>query len=153
MTPLRSRAAGDEWPALARLLERRAPAHDVGTRPLRVSARRDRTIVLLDLDEVWACEAADRLTFVHSARGRFDLDLTLSCLESSFGAALTRVHRRWLVNPARVLELDRASGDTTLFVGSAAQSPTRGVRVPVARERAVAVREALLADALGIRRV
>jgi len=35
------------------------------------------------LDEVWACEAAERLTFVHSSRGRFDLDLTLSAIALS----------------------------------------------------------------------
>ena len=45
---------------------------------MRVVARRQRALVFLDLDEVWACEASERLTYVHSSRGRFDLDLTLS---------------------------------------------------------------------------
>jgi DNA-binding LytR/AlgR family response regulator len=119
--------------------------------PLRIAARRQRVIVFLELDEVWACEASDRLTYVHSARGRYDLDLTLSAIGSSFGRTLLRVHRNWLVNAARVLELERDAGDMTLFVGTAVGADTAGVRVPVAKERAAEIRELLLATARGVR--
>lgn len=117
--------------------------------PLRIAARRQRAVVLLELDEVWACEAADRLTYVHSARGRFDLDITLAAIGASFGRTLTRVHRNWLINAARVLELDREGGETTLLVGAAEQNP---VSVPVAKERALVVREMLLERTRGLRR-
>lgn len=119
--------------------------------PLRIAARRQRAIVFLELDEVWACEASERLTYVHSARGRYDLDLTLSAIGSSFGRTLLRVHRNWLVNAGRVLELEREAGDMSLFVGSTVGGERTGVRVPVAKERAAEVRELLLATTRGVR--
>jgi DNA-binding LytR/AlgR family response regulator len=136
---------------VARLLARRPPDDQAASMPLRIAARRERVIVFLDLHDVWACEAADRLTFVHSVRGRFDLDLTLSAIGSSFGRTLLRVHRNWLINPTRVLELERDAGDTSIYVGHALGAEKWGVRVPVAKERAVAVRDALLAGARGVR--
>lgn len=117
--------------------------------PLRIAARRQRSIVFLDLDDVWACEAADRLTYVHASRGRYDLDLTLSTIASSFGRTLVRVHRNWLVNAARVLELTRDPGEMSLLVGPAAGEA--GVRVPVAKERATEIRDLLLSSARGVR--
>jgi two-component system response regulator LytT len=136
---------------VARLLRGRPPDVRIASMPLRIAARKDRVIVFLDLPDVWACEAADRLTFVHSARGCFDLDLTLSAIGSSFGRTLLRVHRNWLINPNRVLELERDAGDTSVYVGHALGGEMSGVRVPVAKERAVAVRDALLAGARGVR--
>lgn len=138
---------------VGRLIGRRPTASACTSMPQRIAARRDRVIVFLDLQEVWACEAADRLTFVHSARGRFDLDLTLSAIGASFGRTLMRVHRNWLVNPSRVVELDREGGETNLFVGIVDGQQKVGVRVPVAKERAVAVRDALLAGTSGLRQV
>jgi DNA-binding LytR/AlgR family response regulator len=135
-----------------RLHERRRPDDSRGpSLPLRIAARRDHVIVFLDLAEVWACEAAERLTFVHSARGRFDLDLTLSAIVASFGRTLLRVHRNWLINPTRVLELEKEGGETSLFVGDVEGAERRGLRVQVSKEKAVAVREALLAGTRGIR--
>lgn len=119
--------------------------------PLRIVARRQRTLVFLELDEVWACEAADRLTYAHSARGRLDLDLTLSAIGASFGRTLARVHRNWLVNVARVIELERDAGETSLLVGAATGAECNGIRVPVAKERAATVRELLMAKTIGIR--
>jgi DNA-binding LytR/AlgR family response regulator len=136
---------------VGRLLARRPQSAATGPVPLRIAARRQQAIVFLDMEDVWACEAADRLTFVHSARGRFDLDLTLSAIQASFGRSLVRVHRNWLVNAARVVEFERASGEVTLLVGPADGVEPKGLRVPVAKERAAAVREALLASARGVR--
>ncbi|HEX8107915.1 MAG TPA: LytTR family DNA-binding domain-containing protein, partial [Kofleriaceae bacterium] len=82
---------------------------------------------------------------VHAARGRFDVDLSLAAIEVSFGAALVRVHRNWLVNIEHVLELEGTASDAALLVGD-------DLRVPVARERAAAVRELLLANSAGVRR-
>jgi DNA-binding LytR/AlgR family response regulator len=111
--------------------------------PTRIVVRRKRALVVLRLDEVWAFEAAERLAFVHSSRGRFDVDLTLSAVEASFGRTLLRVHRNWLVNADHVRELEGAGSETELVVGD--------LRVPVARERAQTVREALMQGVLGIR--
>ena len=133
---------------LDRLLERRGTVVPAKPAPLRMAARRNRAIVFLNLDDVWACEASERLTCVHSNRGRFDLDLTLSAIEVSFGRTLLRVHRNWLINPSRVLELSRAVGETVLLLGS---SESSGVEVPVARDRAPAIRGVLLSAAPGVR--
>jgi len=105
--------------------------------------RRKRALVFLRLEEVWAFEAAERLAFVHSSRGKFDVDLSLSAVEASFGRTLLRVHRNWLVSADHVKELEGAGSETELLVGD--------LRVPVARERAQAVREALMQGTLGIR--
>ncbi len=138
---------------LRRLHARRAPRTAVAT-PNRIVARRKKGLVFLRPEEVWAFEAADRLTFVHTRQGRFDLDLSLSAIEAAFGGAgrgLLRVHRNWLVNPEHVRELLREGGDSEVFVGDGLDDGA-GVRVPVARERNQAVRDALLSDATGLRR-
>jgi two-component system response regulator LytT len=137
---------------VARLLARRPPS-EAPPLPPRIVARKGRAIVFLNFDDVWACEAAERLTFVHSAQGRFDLDLTLSAIAASFGSTLLRVHRNWLINPTRVLELERETGGTSVFVGRAQAGEASGLRVPVSKERAQAVREVLLQGARGIRQV
>jgi DNA-binding LytR/AlgR family response regulator len=118
-----------------------SPARAEG--PVRIVVRRKRALVFLRLDEVWAFEAADRLAFVHTSRGRFDVDLSLSAVEASFGRTLLRVHRNFLVNVDHVRELEGAGSETELLVGD--------LRVPVARERAQAVREALTSNTWGIR--
>jgi DNA-binding LytR/AlgR family response regulator len=114
----------------------------------RVAARAATSLVFLPLDEVWAFEASSRLTFVHTRRGRFDVDLSLTALEASLGPTLLRVHRNWLVRPESVSSLERANGETVLRVGE----PDRSVEIPVARDRAMLVREALLDASVGLRK-
>ena len=135
---------------LRRILERRPQRAEANAAPQRIVARRKKSLVFLDADEVWAFEAAHRLTFVHTPHGTFDLDLSLSAIEASFGRKLTRVHRSWLVNPTFVKELERDGTDTRLLVGSAVGQP--GVHVPVARERAQELKDLLLSNATGLRR-
>jgi DNA-binding LytR/AlgR family response regulator len=84
---------------------------------------------------------------VHTTRGRFDVDLSLSAILASFGTELIRTHRNWLVNAGHVRELARDSGEVELVVGASEE-----LRVPVARDRAQAVKDALLAGAAGLRR-
>jgi two-component system response regulator LytT len=120
--------------------------------PQRLVARRDKSLVFLKPEEVWAFEAADRMTRVHTVQGTFDLDLSLTSIEASFGRSLARVHRNWLVNVTHVKELERDGTETRLFVGEALAPHGRGVRVPVARERVQHTRDVLLADATGLRR-
>ncbi|MGD0529401.1 MAG: LytTR family DNA-binding domain-containing protein [Polyangiaceae bacterium] len=121
--------------------------------PPRIVARRKRSLVFLEPQEIWAFEAADRLTFVHTLHGTFDIDLSLAAVESSFARAFVRVHRNWLVNAAHIKELERDGHETKLFVGDGVADAGKGVRVPVARERAGAVREMLLTNATGLRRL
>jgi DNA-binding LytR/AlgR family response regulator len=112
----------------------------------RVAARSGQRLVFVSIDDVWAFEASSRLTFVHTARGRFDVDLSLSAIEASLGPKILRVHRNWLVRVEGVSGLDRDDGESTLVVGASE------MRVPVARDRAAAVREALLDASVGLRK-
>ncbi len=134
---------------LRRLRARRPKLGPAG--PLRIAARRQRSLVFFDRDEVWAFEAAERLTRVHTARGVFDVDLSLSAIEASIGRTFVRVHRSWLVNAAHIKELER-DGETRVWVGEGLMSGGHGVLVPVARERAQQLRDMLLAGATGLRR-
>lgn len=135
---------------LERLGQRRPAPVQQG--PARIVARQGKKLVFLDPDEVWAFEASDRLTSVHTIHGQFDLDLSLSAIEGSVGRSFTRVHRSWLVNAAYIRELEREGNETRLFVGSGLGAAQPGIFVPVARERAQAVREMLLANSTGVRR-
>jgi len=142
---------------LRRLHERRpAPSPTQlaleGRANARIVARKKRSLVFLELHEIWAFETEDRLTSVHTAHGTFDLDLSLAAIEASFGRTFVRVHRQWLVNASHIKELERDGDETRLFVGPALGDEKKGVRVPVARERAAAVRNALLSNATGLRR-
>jgi DNA-binding LytR/AlgR family response regulator len=135
---------------LRRLLGRQPTTAGPGA--LRVVARRKKNLVFLDPADIWAFEASERLSFVHSRHGKFDIDLSLTAIETSFGRALIRVHRNWLVNLAFARELEREGSETTLFVGASFGDESNGVRVPVSRDRAQSLRNALLANATGLRR-
>jgi two-component system response regulator LytT len=117
----------------------------------RIVARRRRSLVFLEPEEIWAFEADERLTFVHTRHGKFDVDLSLAAIELSLGARLTRVHRKWLVNATHVRELMRDSNETLLFVGDGMAGEGAGIEVPVSRERVAVVRETLLRSAVGTR--
>ena len=89
--------------ALRRLHERRpATSLSIGDAPPRIVARKKRSLVFLELHEIWAFETEDRLTSVHTAHGTFDLDLSLAAIEASFGRTFIRVHRKWLVNASHI---------------------------------------------------
>jgi DNA-binding LytR/AlgR family response regulator len=136
-----------------RRVRQRAPASaHAASAPPRIVARRKKSLIFLEPKEIWAFEAADRMTFVHTMHGTFDLDLSLAAIETSFGRAFARVHRNWLVNAAYIKELERDGAETHLFVGQGLGEDGRGVRVPVSRDRAQPLREMLLANATGLRR-
>jgi DNA-binding LytR/AlgR family response regulator len=119
--------------------------------PRSVVARRKNGLVFLSLDEVYAFEASGRLTFVNSRSGRFDVDLSLAALDSTFQGEFLRPHRNWLVNRRYIKVLERGDSDLELCVGASLDDAAL-LRVPVARERAAAVRDALLASATGLRK-
>jgi DNA-binding LytR/AlgR family response regulator len=136
---------------LTRVQQRRRVHEPV--RPHRIVARKKKSLVFLEAHEIWAFEAEERLTYVHTRHGRFDVDLSLRAIELALGASVTRVHRKWLVNAAHVRELTRDTNETQLFVGDGLASEGHGVQVPVSRDRVAAVREVLLSQAVGMRRL
>jgi two-component system response regulator LytT len=118
----------------------------------RIVARRKKNLVFLEPHEIWAFEAADRLTFVHTKHGKLDVDLSLSAIELSMGKSFLRVHRNWLVNLSAVKELDREDAETALFVGETLAQAGVGVRVPVSRDKSQQIKDLLLESAVGVRR-
>jgi DNA-binding LytR/AlgR family response regulator len=134
---------------MRRLLARRVPRP---TTVRRVVARRKRGLVFLDPEQIWAFEASERLTFVHTSEGKFDVDLSLAAIEASLGRTLFRVHRNWLVSLAHVKELDRDVGGALVTVGVGLGSEAESIRVPVSQDRAKALRDVLLENATGLRR-
>jgi DNA-binding LytR/AlgR family response regulator len=115
---------------------------------VRIAARKGRSIRFLERSQAFAFEAEGRLCYVHSSEGRLDVDLSLTSLEAVLGPAYLRVHRNWLVSMSSVRSMDRDGGDWVLMVGPS--DPP--LRVQVARDRAGAVRDRLLASAVGLRR-
>lgn len=144
-------AAMDRLPRAVRFLQEGAKvvAMDTSDRPHRVAARNGKGLVFIDLDGVWAFEAAGRLTFVHSHLGRLDLDVTLANLERSLPHGFARVHRRWLINVRLARTLERDGGEVQVLVGP--QRGAGGIRVAIARSHAGTVRDLLLRDTIGIR--
>lgn len=118
----------------------------------RVAARRRDAIVVLELRDVWAFEARERLGFVHSPAGRFDVDMSLHELAACLGPAFLRVHRSWLVNMAHVREYRGEQGYHVVVVGRiGGTTPHEAIHVPVSREYAMAVRARLLDGTVGFR--
>lgn len=134
---------------LTRVARRRARPADAA--PTRIVARSGRGLVFLRQRDAWAFEASERLTFVHGAAGRFDVDLSLAAVEASLGPGWLRVHRNWVVNGEHVIALERDEIGSALLLGRA-PGEEGGLRVPIARDKLQRVREALLDGTTGIRR-
>ncbi len=132
-------------------VDRRRPRPS-GSAPRRVVARSKRGLVFLRQSDVWAFEASLRLTFVHCKDGKLDVDLSLAAVEASLGPGWLRVHRNWVVNRDHVQALERDELGQVIVLADTAHSGTEAIRVPVARDRAQSVREALLDGTTGIRR-
>lgn len=133
-------------------IAQRRPARTEPSANARIVARNGKSLVFLDIGEVWAFEASERLTYVHTPHGKFDLDLSLASIETSLGRSFCRVHRSWLVNVPFIREFGRDGGEHMLFVGQGINSDGSGITVPIARDRASAVREMLLSSSTGLRR-
>lgn len=124
------------------------PRHaPVSEPPRRVVARDGKNLVFVSVDDVCAFEAAEGLSYVYLAGARYEVDLSLSALASSLGPEFVRVHRNWLVPLGAVRTLERDSGESRLVLSGG------DLRVPVARDRVTAVRDALLSSAVGLRKI
>jgi two-component system, LytTR family, response regulator LytT len=135
---------------LARVTRRRC--RPPTARPTRLVARTKRGLVFLQQSEAWAFEASERLTFVHCAAGRFDVDLSLSAIEVILGEGWLRAHRNWVFNVDHVKALERDDLGNTLVLGGAVGAENGNIRVPIARDKVQSIRDALLDGATGVRR-
>jgi DNA-binding LytR/AlgR family response regulator len=139
---------------LERVLERRVKPLPLLAKPVaRFAARKGKGYVFLHAQDAQAFEAEGRLAYVHTAGARYDVDLSLTAMESLLGDGFVRVHRSWLVCLAMVREVERDGGEMTLVLGQAdSAAGTLPLRVPVARDRISAVKQLLLGATIGIRR-
>ncbi|MBN2526530.1 MAG: response regulator transcription factor [Deltaproteobacteria bacterium] len=135
---------------LSRITRRRPSA--ANPVPSRVVARNRNGLVFLPPHEVWAFEASERLAFVHSAAGRFDIDVSLAVMESAMGLTGLRVHRNWVVSTAHILAMEKDELGWTLRVGDSHDETGSALRVPVARDKVQRIRGMLLEGTAGLRR-
>lgn len=135
---------------LTRVARRRSRPSVPG--PEKVVARSKQGLVFLKRDEVWAFEASERLTFVHYALGRFEIDLSLATLEATLGEGWARVHRNWVANLALVTRLERDEQGSVLELGAPGTADASTLRVPISRDKAQNVRDLLLRGTTGLRR-
>jgi sigma-54 dependent transcriptional regulator, acetoin dehydrogenase operon transcriptional activator AcoR len=117
----------------------------------RIIARRRTALVILDVRDVWAFEARDRLCFVHARQGCFDVDLSLVEIEQALGSVFLRIHRRWLVNVTNIRELQGGYRGCWVWVASPVAEGGTGMRIPVAREAVRTVKQKLLEGTVGLR--
>ena len=109
--------------------------------PRRVIATRDNRMVLLRLPEVSVAEADGSDVWLSTDQGRLRAaSASLDKLEGELAdAGFLRAHRRYVVNLARVREVERGRGGELLLVMDDSAAET----VPVSRRNAPAVRRAL----------
>jgi hypothetical protein len=109
--------------------------------PRRLVATRENRMVLLHLPEVSVAEADGSDVWLSTDQGRLRAASPgLDKLEGELAdAGFQRVHRRYVVNLARVREVERGRGGELLLV----MDDREGETVPVSRRNAPAVRRAL----------
>ena len=117
------------------------PSAQARTQPRRVIATRDNRTVLLRLPEVSFAESDGNDVWLSTDQGRLRAASPgLDKLEGELAdAGFQRVHRRYVVNLARVREVERGRGGELLLVMDDRAAET----VPVSRRNAPAVRRAL----------
>lgn len=136
----RARRAGAARSAPASSSNGRAEQADGGGPPdvVAVDAPRGSAKRLVRLEAITTVQANGDYARIACDEGRFLLRVPLATLESEWGAAgFTRVHRGWLVNLRRAVEL-RAEGN-----GTAVLVLDDGSEVPVARRHVSALRRRL----------
>ena len=111
------------------------------TQPRRLVATRDNRMVLLRLPEVCFAESEGNDVWLHTDDGRLRAaSAGMDKLDGELAdAGFVRVHRRYVVNLARVREIERGRGGELSLV----MDDRTNTMVPVSRRNAPAVRRAL----------
>lgn len=122
----------------ARLAKAAESGEDAGDAPLsRLAVRRRGQLVVLDVKDVIWFEMKDELVWAVTATDRFALDLTLGAVESRLPPGFFRSHRGYLVRLDAIAALEPSGAGTYEMILHHPDKP----RVPLARERARALRE------------
>jgi len=109
-----------------------------GDAPLaRLAVRRRGQFVVLDVKDVVWFEMKDELVWAVTATDRFALDLTLGAVEARLPPGFFRSHRGYLVRLDAIAALEPSGAGTYEMI---LRHPDKA-RVPLARERARALRE------------
>jgi DNA-binding LytR/AlgR family response regulator len=103
----------------------------------RIPARRGARIVLLDPDEILCFEAEETLVFARTDGGRFMVERTLTDLEHRLVPRFFRTHRSYLVNLARIGEIQPDEAGTYCIV----LKDEERTRVPLSRRQARRLKE------------
>ena len=108
-------------------------------KPLHVlTAKKGRSIHVLDLNEVMYLEASDKLVYAHTASQKYRVDLTLDELENRLtDGRFLRTHRSYLVNITCISEL------IPWFSGTYELKLSNGTQLSISRRRVKTVKEHL----------
>ncbi len=122
--------------AIARL----APAQHEGARVERVPVEKAGKKLLLQVEDIFYIMAKDDYSYLHTDSERYLSTISLAQLERKLDpSGFFRVHRRFLVNLARVREVVPMYGGTLLLT----LDDTEGTQVPVSRRRVPALKKAI----------
>lgn len=86
-------------------LKNRLPGHD-----RHISIRRQSNLHLVSIADVLYCQAKDKYVEVVHLGGTDLIEESLVSLEQTFGDLLMRIHRNCLVNPTRLVSIQREPG-------------------------------------------
>jgi len=96
--------------------------------------------LLISVEDILYIMAKDDYSYLHTAADRYLSTMSLASLESKLDqAGFFRIHRRYLVNLARVKEVVPMYGGTLLLT----LTDDNGTQIPVSRRRVPALKKAL----------
>ncbi len=125
---------------LRQAVARLAPAEVAGTRIERVPVEKAGKKLLLQVEDIFYIMAKDDYSYLHTDGERYLSTISLAQLEKKLESnGFFRVHRRYLVNLARVKEVVPMYGGTLLLT----LDDREGNQVPVSRRRVPALKKAL----------
>ena len=126
---------------LKQAVERLTPvAEQAQARVERIPVEKAGKKLLVSVDDILYIMAKDDYSYLHTTADRYLSTLSLANLESKLeSAGFFRIHRRYLVNLARVKEVVPMYGGTLLLT----LADEAGTQIPVSRRRVPALKKAL----------
>lgn len=121
-------------------IERLAPAEETAARIERIPVEKSGKKLLLHIDDIQYIMAKDDYSYLHTDGERYLSTISLAQLERKLEpSGFWRVHRRYLVNLAKVKELVPMYGGTLLLT----LSDKEGTQIPVSRRRVPSLKKVI----------